>query len=186
MNELTKRRLVGGVIVLSLAMGLIIWANQSDTYGLSWRNPVPPKFQKIEIDRNIAPPELDEIQEKLDKLKDNLQELAKSPPKKPKTIKDKRGQPANPLDEIIVEGSSVPPRWVVQAASFQKQELATMMKQQLADNGFVAVVRASRSSKDVIIYAVYVGPFLQVSKAEENAKLLKDKLKIEGIIRKWE
>lgn len=211
MDERAKRRLVGGVILLSLASILTIWAvsNQSGANNFIWLDPVPPSFSKIVIDENIKPTEFDNIQETLDDLKSNIKGLAannqpvakassakskdnvKNKPVKKSNNKDKPknkvGRPNNPLDEITFNSNSIPTRWVVQAGSFTTENDAIKEKKRLASHEFVSVVRASRSSKNGnIIYAVYVGPFLQESRAQENRQALKEKLKLEGNIRKWE
>ena len=203
MDERVKRRLVGGVILLSLASILTIWAvsNQSGANNFIWLDPVPPNFSKIVIDENIKPTEFDNIQETLDDLKNNIKGLTannqpvakesaaktKNKPAKKSNNKGKIGQPSNPLDEITFNSNSIPTRWVVQAGSFTTEDDAIKEKKRLASHKFISVVRASRSSKNGnIIYAVYVGPFLQESRAQENRQALKEKLKLEGNIRKWE
>lgn len=205
MQEIIKRRLVGAVILLSLSGILMIWAinNQRGSNNFVWLTPIPPDFNEITIDEQITPPELDDIQERLDDLKNNIKSLndndedaekstgkttekATGKTTKPKQ-KDKIGQPSNPLDEITFNANSIPTRWVVQAGSFTTEDSAIKEKKRLAAHNFVSVVRASRSSKNgKIVYAVYIGPFLQQSKAQVNRKLLKEKLKIEGNLRKWE
>ena len=195
MDELVKRRIAGAVVVGIAALAFIVWVNLSERSDLSWNNPVAPSFNEIKIDRNLAPPELEEIEKKLDKLKNNRQKASTNPAqdknsqpqaKQNEKPSGKLGKPSNPLDEISFGSNSIPTRWVVQAASFTDIDSAEHMKQQLADREFISVIRSSLSSKGVIIYAVYVGPFLQASKAEENLKVLKDKLNIDGILRKWE
>ncbi|MBE8182494.1 MAG: SPOR domain-containing protein [Candidatus Portiera sp.] len=196
MQEIIKRRLVGAVILLSLASILMIWAisNQSGPNNFIWSTPTPPNFNKIAIDEQIKPPEIDDIRERLDDLKKNIKSLNdnnNNDPDSAKSVKPKEkvssGEPSNPLDEITFNANSIPIRWVVQAGSFTNEDSAIKEKKRLASHKFVSVVRASRSSKSgAIIYAVYVGPFLQESRALANHKLLKEKLKIEGNIRKWQ
>ncbi len=192
MKEQTKRRLIGAILLAIFAVaGLSFFSLNNEYEGneegdlLSWQPEPPPDFIKIEVDKIPPPPQLNVIKEKLNQLKDNRQSQADN--KKPSTTGGggKKLPGKNALDEITFNDKSIPVRWVVQAASLRSQERAQRLKQRLADNNFKSLIRVSKSSKDDILYVVYIGPFLQSSRAEENQKRLKDELKLDGILKKW-
>ena len=200
MKEQTKRRLIGAIVLAIFAVaGLSFFSLNNEGEGdigdnlLSWQPEPPPDFIKVEVDKIPPPPQLNEIKEKLNQLKDNRQAQADS--KNPSATGggegggrrgiEKKLPGKNALDEIAFNDKSIPVRWVVQAASLRSPEQAQRLKQRLADNNFKSLIRALKSSKGDILYVVYVGPFLQSSRAEENQKRLKEKLKLDGILRKW-
>ena len=195
MKEQTKRRLIGAILLAIFAVaGLSFFSLNNEGEGdiegnlLSWQPEPPPDFIKVEVDKIPPPPQLNEIKEKLNQLKNNRQAQADSK----NTFATAGGGGGgkklpgkNALDEIAFNDKSIPVRWVVQAASLRSPEQAKRLKQRLADNNFKSLIRASKSSKGDILYVVYVGPFLQSSRAEENQKKLKTELKLDGILRKW-
>ena len=191
--ERTKRRVIGGLIMLVVVGIMLVWVldtRESSQY-FSWRKPIPPQFEKIEIAKNPQVPEdLAYAKEKLEELKNNVQETPQlsdiidkvTPQAKNAAKTPSSKQPDNPLDEIVFNEDSLPTRWAVQVASFNDKKRAETMKSKLAQEGFNSVIR----SRDNKIHALYLGPFLLLSKAEEGKKRIKEKRNIDGILRKWE
>ena len=181
-----KRRIIGAIVLVVLFILSISFFYSRNDHSAAWHPKPPPSFFPIEVEKISPPAQFDAIKKKLDKLKDNAQPLAKTNQGRDKNHKLKDNINKNALDDITFDDNSIPVRWVVQVASFNLPEQADKLKQHLADNNFKSLTRKLKSSKGDIVYVVYVGPFLQLSRAENNKLRLKTELKFEGILRKWQ
>ena len=154
-----------------------------DPVGDLSRDP-PPEFVALTI--RPAPPPSQEIEAKLDRLKENTQPQAKDRPEGEERRSSEPKSRAGGLDAVTFDESGVPVRWVVQVASLRGKEEAEKLKQQLATKGFTTFTYAHKQEEeDSIIYAVYVGPTLQRAKADRHKEEIDKLFKTEGRVRKW-
>ena len=181
MNEQTKRRLLGGSVILLLA-ALFLPRLFIDLDKDVSHDP-PPEFVALKI--RPAPPPSQEIEAKLDRLKENVQPQAESTAEGEKKRRSEPKDKAGGLDAVTFDESGIPVRWVVQVASLRGKEEAEKLKQQLAAKGFTTFTYAHKQQEDDIIYAVYVGPTLQRPKADRHKEEIDKLFKTDGRVRKW-
>ncbi|MEW5056254.1 sporulation-like protein [Cycloclasticus sp. 46_83_sub15_T18] len=159
MEQALKQRLIGAVILISLAVifvPMLIGGKPGDNEVVSIDIPELPKELESRI---IALPE------------QTMEPLAKVSLSKGQPVKITSPSIAKPPLSNAVEGISA---WVVQVGSFSDKKNAKGLSDQLKKAGFTAFVEQSAGKKGEI-YRVRVGPEL----SEKQAGLIKLKLQQE-------
>lgn len=185
MNEQSKRRIVGGVVVLvGIMIGAPFLFNNPLVLEELQTIPPAPQFTKIEVKRIAAPEQVQKIEEKLAEVKENrvraadrvTQEVVREPTK---------GKPKETLDQIVFNDRGIPVRWVVQAASYSDKDNAERFRKRLTVDGFPVLMRQVKNAADNLFYVVYVGPVLRRSRAEEYKDKIDKTFNTQGIIKQW-
>ena len=190
MNEQSKRRLIGGIVVL-LFIGILSFFLFRDAGTLEELSEIPPapEFTRIEIRNLEPPPEVKRIEQKLAEVKENrIKEADRKKEKEPIESPKEEGTEAiikDSLDEIVFNEKGIPKRWVVQTASYKSERNAEKFKKLLADKGFPSMMRKVGASSENVFYVVYVGPVLRRSKAQEYKQKVDKTYNTQGIIREW-
>lgn len=196
MTEQSKRRIVGGIVVLLGGTALLPFllrgkGNLDGFYDI----PPPPQFNRFEVQRLESPLGVEEIEQKLAEVRENrvrVEERQKeeTEPQASKeadslAVEEERQPIKDGLDEIVFNEQGVPLRWVVQMISYRNRANARAFRQRLHKEGFPVVMREVTNSKQQVFYVVYVGPVLSRSKAVEYKTKLDKAYNTEGIIRTW-
>lgn len=189
MNEQIKQRLVGAVVLVSLAVifipMLLDGGDDSSMPRYGSNIPQQPEFDFEPLDIPLQPVEpIPERPRVIDKPEPPQSEPEASPtpvePLKPTTEAKPKPEP-EPIPESKPASTGDPVAWVVQVGSFSQSANALALRDKLRRNGFTAFVEKYRD-KGKTSYRVRVGPELKRSTAEKHLQQLDKKLKLKGII----
>ncbi|MCW9088618.1 MAG: SPOR domain-containing protein [Gammaproteobacteria bacterium] len=180
-----KRRLVGAVVLVSLAVifiPMLLDGGQQKGMPLFGSNiPEKPDYRFEPLDIPLEPVE------PIAEDKPLLIEKPESEPE-PAPATPVAGKPAEkpPIEEAAPPATEpslrqVPVAWVVQAGSFSSSENALGLRDKLRANGFTAFVEKLKSANETI-YRVRIGPELKREAAEAQRDKLQRMMKINGIV----
>ena len=199
MNEQIKQRLVGAVVLVSLAVIFVpMLLDGGDNSSMPrFGSNIPPQpefdFEPLEIPLQplAAAAERPRVIDQPEKVES---QPAQTPPPpaavaKPPAAKVSVSKPetvtAKPDNEIAeaakAPASGEPVAWVVQVGSFSQSDNALALRDKLRQNGFTAFVEKYRDAGKSS-YRVRVGPELKRDTAEQQLQRLEAKLKLKGII----
>lgn len=187
MNEQIKQRLVGAVVLVSLAVifipMLLDGGNNSSMPRFGSNIPQQPDFdfEPLEIPLQpvpVIPEERSRIIEKAEAPSSKTEQASEPPLAKPPVVTTTK--PAETTaSKPTVSGDKV--SWVVQVGSFSQSANAIGLRDKLRENGFTAFVEKYRDNGKSS-YRVRVGPELKRETAESHLQRLEQKLKLKGII----
>ena len=196
MNEQIKQRLVGAVVLVSLAVIFIpmLLDGGNDSTMPRFGSNIPDKS-----DINFEPLEIPLKPQEPAAQRPRVIEKAETPAKTPEPPKSDVPEKTTSAQKPAVEKPKVeaakesapasndsptgdePVAWVVQVGSFGQSDNALALRDKLRKKGFTAFVE-KYSDKGKTSYRVRVGPELKRSTAEEHLKQLQEKLQIKGLI----
>lgn len=190
MNEHIKQRLVGAVVLVSLAVIFIPMLLDSGEKGgmpLFGSNiPDKPAYQFEPLDIPLEPVKPIEADKPL-----LVEKPEQAPPKvKPAPEKAKQPAPATVDEKPLVVKSAPASKnkpakdstaWVVQVGSFSNSANALKLRNKLRAKGFTAFVEKLESS-GTTAYRVRVGPELKREIAESLRDKLQNQMKLKGIV----
>lgn len=197
MNPQLKQRLIGAVVLISLAVifiPILLDGNSSTRTRLAGKMPSPPdyKFETLEIPLQ-RPAKVDQppVEPGSEKKPTSVEETA-APAAKPAPVEEKAGvttekRPVAPVTttpekkEQQESGNEVSLGWVVQLGSFSSADNAHALRSKLRKQGFEAYVETLKGSNG-LIYRVRVGPEASREKAEATQERIGRKLKLQGIV----
>ena len=194
MNEQVKQRLVGAVVLVSLAVIFIpMLLDGGDDSSMSRHGSnIPPKpdfdFEPLEIPLQPIEPVTEDRPRVIDKPEPPEAEPPKpavtkpaqsKPVEAPKAATTTTATPATSAAKPAFTGDPV--AWVVQVGSFSQSSNALALRDKLRKNGFTAFVEKYRD-KGKTSYRVRVGPELKRETAEKQLEQLAARLKLKGII----
>ncbi len=189
MNEQVKQRLVGAVVLVSLAVifipMLLDGGNNSSMPRYGSNIPTQPDFdfEPLEIPLQPIEPIPADRPRVIDKVEPAVVAASKPAESKPTApSQPAKAQPKPAITEAAkpaAKGSPV--AWIVQVGSFSQSANALALRDKLRKNGFTAFVEKYRD-KGKTSYRVRVGPELKRETAEKHLQRLKQKLKLKGII----
>lgn len=169
MEQPLKQRLIGAVILISLAVifiPMLIGERPTDAEVISIEIPPPPKDLESGI---VALPEKEN--EELARVTITKESgVNVTAPSKPSIPEPPKMQP--------VEGITA---WVVQVGSFSDEKNANALADKLKKAGYTAFVEQS-SSKKADIFRVRIGPELSREKADAMKEILRSKQKLSTAI----
>lgn len=186
MNEQVKQRLVGAVVLVSLAVifipMLLDGGSNSSMSRFGSNIPEQPNFDFEPLEIPLQP--IEPIADVKPRVIDTVEEPPAEPskPEKPKQMEPVK----KPSPSLVVKPEEKKPAtnqaaWVVQLGSFGQSSNALALRDKLRKNGFTAFVEkygdAGKTS-----YRVRVGPELKRSTAEKQLSQIEEKLKLKGII----
>ena len=159
MNDGFKQRLVGAVVLLSLA--LILWPlvfSDADGIFMDRTSQIPPtpEFNKYTVSEPVRPEAIEEVitpKESPVIAEEPVVSPAKPVKSKPVTAKPRAAKPT-------LDSHNLPEAWVLQVASFTKDDNAQVLTQALIKQGHKAYTR-SIQTQDGVSTRVYIGPRLQ-------------------------
>ena len=188
MNEQIKQRLVGAVVLVSLAVifipMLLDGGDDSSMPRYGSNVPEQPEFDFEPLEIPLQPVEpIPERPRVIDKPEPEAEtEVSPKPaePVKPATVVQSEPKP-EAIPESKPSSAGEPIAWVVQVGSFSQSSNALALRDKLRKNGFTAFVEKFRD-KGKTSYRVRVGPELKRATAERHLQQLEQKLKLKGII----
>ncbi len=196
MNEKLKQRLVGAVVLISLAVifiPMLLDGGERSTMPMFGSN-IPEKpdyqFEPLEIPLQPVPPIDEERPVLIDKPEPEPEAKpepvpepeAKPEPKETAPPVEAKTPPVAPKPEIKnATGSGKVTAWVVQVGSFAQSGNALTLRDKLRSNGFTAYVEKLKTAEGVI-FRVRVGPEIKRDNAEKQRKRLERTMKIKGIV----
>jgi len=191
LNQHTKQRLVGAVVLVSLAVIFIpMLLDGGDDGGMpAFGSNIPEKpdyhFEPLEIPLERVEP----IPEEKPRL---VEKAEPKPAAKPSGPAPEKKAPAKPL--VNKEPAQTPPKqstkqaveqepaaWVVQVGSFSNDENALRLRDKLRNKGYKAFVEKLKTEHGSI-YRVRIGPELKREDAEAKLESLQREMKIKGIV----
>jgi len=195
MDQAHKQRLVGGIVLLSLALILIptILDFSQDELGPKQREEMPeaPDVMKMEvlplqIWSERIDPEVDSdsrIVETPSVAKDSPK--AAAPAAAVKSEKKQEAKPAvvkvkpKPAPKAVV--TKAVGAWVVQVASFSDEPKAFKLRDRLRKAGITCFIERGRGDAG-LIYRVKAGPVLRKSEADQLKKQVSKLTKLDGLV----
>lgn len=187
MNERMKRRLVGAVVLVSLAVifiPMLLDGGQQEGMSLFGSNiPEKPDYRFEPLDIPLEP--VEPIAEEKPILIEKP-ESEPEPEPAPATPVAEKPTEKPPIEEAMPPATETslrqePVAWVVQAGSFSSSENALGLRDKLRANGFTAFVEKLKSANETI-YRVRIGPELKREAAEAQRDKLQRMMKINGIV----
>lgn len=188
MNEQIKQRLVGAVVLVSLAVifipMLLDGGDDSSMPRFGSNIPEQPQLDFEPLEIPLQPVESAPDRPRIiDKAEAPPPETEPEPPKSAEPVKPPPTLTAK--EEPVSPGKSAdsdePVTWVVQVGSFGQSDNALALRDRLRKNGFTAFVEKYRDGGKTS-YRVRVGPELKRSTAERHLEQLQEKLQLKGII----
>jgi DedD protein len=198
LNEQIKQRLIGAVVLVSLAVifiPMLLDGGNNSSMSRSGSNvPEQPKFdfEPLEIPLQPVTPIPEERPRVIDKA-EAVAPLAVKPtetkPQEPKATETRPQEPVKPATSLpgaAIEPPATPVNsdtvaWVVQVGSFSESANALALRDKLRKNGFTAFVEKYRD-RGKSSYRVRVGPELKRETAEKQLEKLKTQFQLKGII----
>lgn len=189
MNQQVKTRLVGAVVLVSLA---VIFIPMLLDGGNRERSPLEERFVPERSNLDFKPLEIPlQPPKPVEQVR-----LVDHPVEAPAPVSETQTSQAPPVVEasppaspVTAPAASPTPAevndgslaWVVQVGSFSQQDNAMKLRDRLRSEGFTAFVdRASSAGKT--IWRVRVGPELKRENAEKQRLRLQQQMKLEGIV----
>ncbi len=191
MNEQVKQRLVGAVVLVSLAVIFIPMLLDSGKQGgmplFSSNIPDKPDYKFEPLDIPLEP---------VKSIEGDKPVLVEKPePKsrtKPVSEKEKQSAAAKSIEKPLVVKSEPAPEpkkpakaqnaWVVQVGSFSSSANAIKLRDKLRAKGFTAFVEKLDEADSAVVYRVRVGPELKREIAESLREKLQKQMKLKGIV----
>jgi DedD protein len=190
LNKQIKQRLVGAVVLVSLAVifipMLLDGGNNSSMPRFGSNVPHQPEldFEPLEIPLQPIEPIPEERPRVIHKAEEPQAPAAEAEQAKeaeaPKPAETVQAKPAVSSEQKPAT-QQAPIAWVVQVGSFGQSDNAMALRDKLRQNGFTAFVEKYRDNGKTS-YRVRVGPELKRETAEKRLAQLKQKLQLKGII----
>lgn len=198
MDQAHKQRLVGGIVLLSLAIILIptILDFSQDESAPVQREEMPdaPDVMKmevlpLEIWSERIDPEVDSesrIVETPSVVKDSSEVAAPAVVVKPEKKKESKPavakvEPKPAAKAVVTTGASA---WVVQVASFSDEPKAFKLRDSLRKAGITCFIERGRNNAGPI-YRVKAGPVLRKSEADKLKKKVDKQTKLDGLVMRY-
>ena len=184
MQEAIKQRIVGAVVIISLAVIVLPLVFDKDERQArrdrgSMIPPAPSNtFRPLDIPLEV--PERAPVVVVIDAPEPSPPPLA--PTKEPATVLPPTIADTPPVGSIETPTAKVGvERWTVQVGSFNQSDNALALRERLRKSGFTAYVERVMLA-DKVFYQVRVGPVLDRAKAEAHRQQLEKKMKLKGAL----
>ena len=193
MNQATKQRIVGTVVLLTLAFiffPIIFDGQGSYQPGITSRIPAPPDVfvlpepvqnRPIMIARAELEDELPPVVESeagVDGVENETEDGAEA-------VAVTTSEPVFSRDVPRLDRTGLPEAWVVQLASFSDAQNARILLERLQSAGYKAYLR-SVSMDQGELSRVFVGPWVLRSRADEYQDQLQQRFQLAGIVVSYE
>ena len=175
LSENMKQRIVGGFVLLALA--LILFAllfDFSDTTKVDTRSQIPesPKIAPVIVDEPDRPDDIEAAKDD-----ENIFQ-----PEIPQEVKEVK--PSAPQSPGLTDGG-VAEAWVLQVGSFHDAKKAQSLLEQLLAEGYTAYVRAQKSNSGEL-NRVFVGPKVLKSKLEKDKAAIDKKHGVNALMLRFD
>ena len=184
MNSGFKQRLVGAIVLLSIA--LILWPIVfDDPFGpvMDQRSQIPPApgFEKYTVPQPDRVLGLDPIATVSSELPEPISTKEPVSASVPAAVTELPPQPQQPhLDD-----RNLPVGWVLQVASFTSKQNADDLKSALQSKGHKAFTR-SINTKDGLSTRVYIGPRLAKNAFDKDKAKIDKSFKVNSMVIRFE
>ena len=169
MDQKLKQRLTGAVILTSLAiilLPLLLDGTEQAREEFIASIPEPPSIELQDIT-------VQDVQEKMEQME------RASEARLPREVVDETDYEDAP--DFILDQNKLPVSWSLQLGSFENEENATRLRQQLRDENYRSYILHAKTS-DGEIFRVFVGPSNSKESLAEMNEVIVDKLKLRGRI----
>lgn len=184
MNEKLKKRLVGAVVLVSLAIifiPMMLDGGERSSMPLFGSN-IPEKpdyqFEPLEIPLQPVAPIAEERPVLIDKP-EPAPATAPAPAKAARVEERPLTEPSPAPTKPAAQSDQV--AWVVQVGSFAQSDNALALRDKLRAKGFTAFVEKLGTDSGTV-YRVRIGPELKRESAEEQLQRLQREMKMKGIV----
>lgn len=185
MNEKLKKRLVGAVVLVSLAIifiPMMLDGGERSSMPLFGSN-IPEKpdyqFEPLEIPLQPVAPIAEERPVLIDKPEPTPAAIATAPAPAARVEEPPLTAPTPAPTKPAAQSDQV--AWVVQVGSFAQSDNALALRDKLRAKGFTAFVEKLGTDSGTV-YRVRIGPELKRESAEEQLQRLQREMKMKGIV----
>lgn len=198
MDQMKKRRIVGGAVLAALLLILVPmvldFSREEESSDLNvvvpsapdpkkmevlpldvWSEPRTPEVERETVVEPAPVPEPASVPV----AKQPAPAVSKTPAAAPKP------KPSEPVAARVDKSSSIESGWVVQVVSVSEEAKAIKFRNELRAKGYKAFVVKGDSSNGRHVYRVRVGPELLRSKADQLKIKLRQDTKLEGLVMKY-
>jgi len=168
-----KQRIIGAFVLIALIVIFVPVLFDEDRLtplDRTSRIPLEPSLQNVEIAAPVVPLEIEEEQQ-----------IEEMPEPKDAFIPDETKPQSMVAEEPGLTEEGIPLAWVLQLASFEDEDRATILRDKLLADGYDAYVREVKTNKGVM-KRVYVGPKLDKETLIKEKKAIDEKYKVSAII----
>jgi DedD protein len=200
LNQSAKQRIVGAVVLLTLALIFlpIIFDGQGSYQGtVTSRIPDVPNIPILEIPiqtRPVVIANTDAINANNPAAGDSslattaeavIEEPAQADQSDDFEVMINASEPVFIREVPNLSATGLPEGWSVRLGSFSNSENATSLVQKLQAAGYKAYTRRVQSEEDVLT-RVFVGPWIDTSRINEYQKQLQEQFQLAGIVVRYE
>lgn len=200
MNQSAKQRIVGAVVLLTLALIFlpIIFDGQGSYQGtVTSRIPDVPNIPILEIPIQTRPMVIantDAINANNPTAGDSslattaeavIEEPAQADQSDDFEVMINASEPVFIREVPNLSATGLPEGWSVRLGSFSNSENATSLVQKLQAAGYKAYTRRIQSEENVLT-RVFVGPWIDTSRINEYQKQLQEQFQLAGIVVRYE
>lgn len=193
MNQGTKQRIVGTVVLLTLAfifLPIIFDGQGSYQPAITSRIPDPPGVSILPKPVQNRPIIIAETEQEADDIPvieagtatDSVED---EPQAAQETVAVTTSEPVFSQQVPQLNRLGLPAAWVVQLASFADIDNAQNLLERLHNAGYKAYIRTVGSERDEL-NRVYVGPWVVRARADEYQKQLQEQFQLAGLIISYE
>ncbi len=167
MDDGLKQRLIGAIVLLALVVIFLpVLFDRESLEPIDRETQIPPEPEIETV--VITPPVEPEV-------------TSPAPEPEQMFIPDETQPVDEKPEEPGLNQQSLPKSWVIQVASFRKQELATKLRDELLQSDYPAYIRVTEKD-NAPLTKVYVGPKLDKSALLQIKKNIEQKYKVRSII----
>ncbi|MEQ8953808.1 MAG: SPOR domain-containing protein [Gammaproteobacteria bacterium] len=189
MNQGTKQRIVGTIVLLALALiflPLLFDGEGSYQPEIASRIPAPPELQVMPVpvqSRPVIVADTPQIILEQQGATEPAQEAVTNLGTEVAAVEESRPDFVREIPALSPEG--LPQAWVVRLGSFAEAGNAVSLVQRLQAAGYKAYTRELGSGQGTLT-AVYVGPWLERSRVDEYRQQLQDEFQLSGMVVRYE
>jgi DedD protein len=196
-QQATKQRIVGSVLLLALALiflPIIFDGQGSYESQLASRIPEAPVFTPMErpvAERPRVIAEQPAVSPPDDKAASAADDTASQSPRgeqsaqQPETVAVVESAPDFVRQAPGLDDAGLPEGWAVRLGTFAEQANADELLSRLRDAGYKAYTRAVDSQQGALT-AVFVGPWLDRARSNEYLEELQDRFRLSGMLVRYE
>ena len=184
MNQGTKQRIVGTVVLLALALIFLpfIFDGQGSYQGpISSRIPEPPAVPVLSEPVQSRPVIIADVEEETAAAEAE----PGTEPAAEDSVQITTSEPAFTREPPRLNNSGLPEGWSVRLGSFSDSANATNLLQSLQAAGYKAYTRVLSSDQGSLT-GVYVGPWVDRARVDNYQKQLQDEFQLAGIVVRYE
>lgn len=184
MDDGLKQRLVGALVLLALGVlfvPILFEPEHRRAVDRTTQLPPPPSLTPMQITEPVRNHDIEAV-----KPAKEMYQLLPSTQAEPDAtaqvvVPTKAPETAQKPDRAVLDGQGVPKAWAIQVASFNTEQRANVLRDQLLDEGYPAFTRTLDITKGQVS-RVYVGPKINHDKAVQLKATLDKSLKVDTLV----